>query len=131
MRKTSTKRVSKIIKNRNAGTFTEAAFWQFIRNSLRKRSIVWKPIALCRERAKRPYKGTNARQKYEYQCNMCKKYFKGTDIRVDHVHPVGNLNNAHDLPHFVETLFCEVENLQCLCSSCHDEKTKQESEQRR
>jgi len=117
------KRISKIIKNRNAGTMSEAAFWQFIRNALRRRSIVWKPISLCKERAKRLYKGPNKRQKFEYQCNVCKKYFKGTEVCVDHVQAVGGLTNADDLPHFVETLFCEIDNLQCICKECHDAKT--------
>ena len=31
-----------------------------------------------------------------------------------------------DLPKFVETLFCEQDNLQVLCKTCHDEKTKLE-----
>lgn len=123
MKKTAPKRVSKLIKNRNAGTFTEATFWSFIRNSLRRRSIVWKPITLCKEKAKRKYTGTNKRQKYEYQCNVCKQWFKSTEVSVDHINPVGTLRNANDLPHFVETLFCEIDNLQCICKECHDKKT--------
>lgn len=121
--KKTVKRVSKVIKTRNAGTFTEGAFWVFIRNSLRRRSIVWKPISLCRERAKRVYTGPNKRQKYEYQCNLCKKWFKGTEVAVDHIKPVGSLRGAEDLPKFVEGLFCEIENLQCICKTCHDSKT--------
>jgi 5-methylcytosine-specific restriction endonuclease McrA len=123
MKKKAYKRASKVIKNRNAGTFSESSFWMFIRNSLRRRSIVWKPISLCRERARRAYVGTNNRQKYEYQCNVCKNWFKGTEISVDHINPVGSLNNAQDLPKFVETLFCEIDNLQCICSGCHTAKS--------
>lgn len=123
MKKTAPKNVRKVIKNRNAGTFTESAFWMFIRNALRRRSIVWKPISLCRERAKRRYNGPNKRQKYEYQCNICKEWYKGSEVAVDHIEPVGTLKNSNDLPHFVETLFCEIENLQCICRSCHDAKT--------
>ena len=123
MKKKAYKRASKVIKNRNAGTFSESSFWMFIRNSLRRRSIVWKPISLCRERARRAYVGTNSRQKYEYQCNVCKNWFKGTEVSVDHINPVGSLNNAQDLPKFVETLFCEIDNLQCICSACHTAKS--------
>jgi 5-methylcytosine-specific restriction endonuclease McrA len=32
---------------------------------------------------------------------------------------------------FVERLFCEVDKLQILCSSCHDQKTKLENEIRK
>lgn len=123
MKKSVPKRASKVIKNRNAGTFTEGAFWLFIRNALRRRSIVWKPITLCKEKARRKYTGTNKRQKYEYQCNICKNWFKGADVAVDHVEAVGTLKSAADLPHFVETLFCEIDNLQCICKTCHDAKT--------
>jgi 5-methylcytosine-specific restriction endonuclease McrA len=123
MKKRAYKRASKVVKSRNAGTFSESSFWMFIRNSLRRRSIVWKPISLCRDKAKRAYKGPNTRQKWEYQCNVCKKWFKGTEIDVDHIKPVGSLNNAQDLPNFVESLFCEVDNLQCICKDCHKDKS--------
>jgi len=123
MKKTVVRKMTRLVKSRNAGTMSEPAFWQFIRNSLRRRSMVWKPINLCRERAKRRYTGPNKRQKYEYQCNICKRWYKGTQIMVDHIIPVGSLTKSYDLPHFVETLFCEIDNLQCLCKECHDAKT--------
>jgi 5-methylcytosine-specific restriction endonuclease McrA len=117
-------KISKIIKNRNSGTFSESQFWQFIRNSLRRRSIVWKPIYSTKEKAKRKYTGTNKRQKYEYQCNVCKNWFPGKDVAVDHITAVGSLTCADDLPGFVERLFCEEHGLQCICKPCHDAKTK-------
>ena len=117
------KRRMTVIRKRNAGTMSEPVFWQFIRNTLRRRSMVWKPINLCKERAKRLYTGPNKRQKYEYQCNICHMWYKGTQVCVDHIIPVGSLTNSYDLPHFVETLFCEIDNLQCLCKECHDKKS--------
>ncbi len=123
MKKQALKRATRAAKTRNAGTFSESSFWTFIRNSLRRRSMVWKPISICRERAKRPFTGTSTRQKWEYQCNICKRWFKSTEIVVDHIIPVGSLNNAQDLPNFVEGLFCEIDNLQCLCKNCHDRKS--------
>lgn len=119
----------KVIKTRNAGTMSESAFWAFIRSALRQKSRWWKPVTQCKLNAKRPYKGTNKRQKFEYQCNKCKKWFPDKQINIDHVLPAGELNKADDLPGFVERLFCEVEGLQCLCLNCHNEKTKQEKQQ--
>lgn len=119
----------KVIKTRNAGTMSESAFWAFIRSALRQKSRWWKPVTQCKLNAKRPYKGSNKRQKFEYQCNKCKKWFPDKQINVDHITPAGELNKANDLPGFVERLFCEVEGLQCLCQNCHNEKTKQEKEQ--
>lgn len=113
-------------KTRNSGTMTESAFWSFIRSALRQKSRWWKPIAECKANAKRAYKGPNKRQKFEYQCNYCKQWFPDKEINVDHIIPAGTLRNAHDLPVFVEKLFCEVEGLQVLCSNCHNTKTQNE-----
>ena len=119
----------KVIKTRNAGTMSESAFWGFIRSALRQKSRWWKPITECKQNAKRPYKGANKRQKFEYQCNKCKNWFPDKQINVDHISPAGELNKADDLPGFVERLFVEEYGLQCLCQNCHNEKTKQEKQQ--
>ena len=113
-------------KTRNSGTMTESAFWSFIRSGLRQKSRWWKPISECKAKAKRLYKGPLKRQKFEYQCNHCKGWFPDKKINVDHVIPAGTLTCAQDLPGFVERLFCEVDNLQVLCETCHDVKTKKE-----
>lgn len=114
------------VKPRNAGTMTESAFWGFIRAGLRQKSRWWKPVSLCKQNARRNYKGPNKRQKYEYQCNHCKKWFADKNINVDHITPAGTLTCANDLPGFVERLFCEVDGLQVLCSGCHNIKTQNE-----
>lgn len=126
---TKRRKVSKkprVVRTRNAGTMTESAFWSFIRSALRQKSRWWKPITQCKLKARRPYKGPNKRQKFEYQCNNCKEWFPDKRVNVDHITPAGTLRTASDLPGFVERLFCEIDGLQVLCSKCHDEKTKQE-----
>jgi 5-methylcytosine-specific restriction endonuclease McrA len=130
MKKNATKRKAKprvtSVKTRNSKTMTESAFWSFIRSGLRQKSRWWKPITECKLKAKRVYKGPNKRQRFEYQCNTCKLWFAEKHINVDHIQPAGSLNCAQDLPGFVERLFCEIDNLQCLCTDCHDKKTKLE-----
>jgi len=116
----------RVAKTRNAGTMSESAFWSFIRSGLRQKSRWWKPITQCKLEAKRPYKGTNKRQKFEYQCNECKNWYQEKLINVDHIVPAGSLNCANDLPTFVERLFCETNNLQVLCEACHNVKTQNE-----
>lgn len=111
-------------KTRNSGTMTESAFWSFIRSGLRQKSRFWKPITECKMKSRRAYKGPNKRQKFEYQCNICKQWFAEKHINVDHIQPAGSLNCANDLPGFVTRLFCEVDNLQVLCIQCHDTKSK-------
>jgi 5-methylcytosine-specific restriction endonuclease McrA len=119
-------RASRVVKNRNAGTMSESAFWSFIRSGLRQKSRWWKPITECKLSARRPYTGPLKRQKFEYQCNSCKKWYPEKKINVDHIVPAGTLTCANDLPAFVERLFCEQENLQVLCQDCHNEKTQKE-----
>jgi len=113
-------------KTRNAGTMTESAFWSFIRSALRQKSRWWKPISQAKAKVKRAYKGPLKRQKFEYQCAECSQWFPDKKINVDHIIPAGTLRCANDLPGFVERLFCEIDNLQCLCSDCHNKKTQSE-----
>jgi 5-methylcytosine-specific restriction endonuclease McrA len=128
MTKRKTTRRAVTPKTRNAGTMTESAFWSFIRSALRQKSRWWKPITECKMKARRAYKGPLKRQKFEYQCNNCKNWFPEKKINVDHIVGAGSLNCAADLPGFVERLFCEQNNLQVLCTECHDKKTKLEKE---
>ena len=125
-RKKPVKKTSRVPKTRNAGTMTESAFWSFIRSALRQKSRWWKPITECKMKARRPYKGPNKRQKFEYLCNSCKAWFPEKQINVDHIVGAGSLNCGQDLPGFVDRLFCEQDNLQVLCTTCHDHKTKLE-----
>ena len=106
----------------NGGRWTTARFWGFLRSSLRSASVRWGPIQDARKAARRAYSGPNARQKWEYQCAGCGRWFKGTDCQVDHVEPVGALKDWADLPGFCQRLFCEVNGLRVLCSSCHEKR---------
>ena len=128
MTKKKTVRRTAAPKTRNAGTMSESAFWTFIRSALRQKSRWWKPITECKLKARRPYKGVNRRQKFEYQCNTCKKWFPDKEINVDHIVGAGSLNCSADLSGFVDRLFCEQDNLQVLCETCHNTKTQLEKQ---
>lgn len=128
MAKKKVTRRSTAVKTRNAGTMSEAAFWGFIRSTLRQKSRWWKPITQCKLESRRAYKGVNKRQKFEYQCNTCKKWFPEKQINVDHIVGAGSLNCGADLEGFVERLFCEQDNLQVLCETCHNKKTQLEKQ---
>lgn len=116
----------RVVRTRNAGTMTESSFWSFIRSALRQKSRFWKPILQVKHASRRAYKGPNKRQKFEYLCKSCLLWFPDKKINVDHIQPAGSLNCAADLPGFVERLFCEKENLQVLCTHCHDIKSKED-----
>lgn len=112
-----------------SGTMTKSAMMSFLRSGLRQKSRRWKPIYDCLNAAKRPSKDKkNKRLKWQYQCAMCKKWKAGSEVSVDHILPAGSLRELSDLPEFVRRLFCEIDNLQVLCASCHTKKTAQDKE---
>jgi len=115
-----------VIRTRGSGSYTESEFWSLIRSALRQKSRWWKPISVCKMNARRVYKGSNKRQKFEYLCNVCKNYFPEKQINIDHIVPAGTLKCSEDLPGFVARLFVEVEGLQCICETCHSLKTEKE-----
>lgn len=67
-----------------------------------------------------------------YRCNTCKGIFPTKDVNVDHIKPVVNPEEGFTTwDEFIKNLFCEKENLQVLCSSCHTIKTKAENVNRK
>jgi hypothetical protein len=110
----------------NYPAWSTAKFWGFIRSGLRGTYNKWPPKWDILNQAKRPYKGPGKQQKWEYQCNRCKKWHKQKDVSVDHKIPAGALNSFEDVASFVERLFVGPEGLQLLCSVCHSDKTQEE-----
>ena len=120
---------SRVEKPYNHGTMSESAFWGMIRSALRQKSRWWKPISEVKKLAKRTKKD-GGRQKFEYQCAMCKGWFKDKEVQVDHIEESGALKGKEDVGDFIVKLFCEVDGLQVLCNkredgveSCHRKKT--------
>jgi len=119
--------MSKVPKTRASGTMTESQFTSFVKSALRAKSRFWKPISEVLRKAKTA-RGV-------YLCNVCKQEVpvshvvngkRRKNVQVDHVSPVITEEGFTDWNRFIENLFCEEDNLQAICSSCHDEKTKQE-----
>ena len=66
-----------------------------------------------------------------YKCAKCKKHFVAADVQVDHVLPVVDPKVGFvGWDSFIDRIFCEIENLQILCQSCHNVKTQTEKEER-
>ena len=119
-------------KTRASGTMTEAQYFQKIRSALRNGFRYWKPATKALELASRPYVGENKRQKKEYQCVVCREWFKRTEVQIDHLVPCGTLRSYDDIGPFIEHLTIEgVENYQVLCKPDHLIKTKLEKENRK
>lgn len=118
-------------KPRNSGTMTEAQYWAKVRSLLRKGFMYWKPMTIALEKASRPYKGANKRQKKEYQCAKCKKWFKRTEVDIDHIEEVGSLKSEKDLASFLQRLTPEdPKAFQILCKKHHKEKTNETRKKR-
>ena len=123
VKKVAKKRISRVVKTRNHGTMTEAAFWQFIRAALRNKSRWWKPRLKALEQARRANQSSNKRLKWEFQCCKCLDWHPQTQVEVHHSVPAGSLSCAEDLPGFVERLFAET-GWECICKNCHREEHK-------
>jgi 5-methylcytosine-specific restriction endonuclease McrA len=106
--------------------WTEAKFFGFLRSALRKASQKYPPAYEALALARRPYKGSNTKQKWEYRCAECKKWFMQKEVQVDHIIPAGTLKSFNDLPTFCSRLFCGVRGYQVLCKPCHLVKSKEE-----
>ena len=67
-----------------------------------------------------------------FTCNSCKQAFPAKDVNVDHVEPVVcPFTGFVDWDTYISRLYCDGENLQILCSSCHDIKTAEERIERK
>lgn len=119
-----TKKTNKEPLVRCNGTMTESQYLSWIRSALRSKSLRWPPRATCLELARRPYKGPMKQQKWEYSCALCEGWFKMKEVCVDHF-PVaaGSILSVEDIGAFANNLYCEVDNLRCLCKVCHDVHT--------
>ena len=111
---------------KNYPAWSEARFWGFIRSALRSAWSKYPPKYTVLKDARRDYKGPKKSQKYEFQCNECKKWHVSSNVSVDHIVPAGSLKCYADLPGFVERLFVAKEDLQVLCKGCHNIKTAEE-----
>lgn len=122
----------RVNKPRAGGIWSESRYFAFIRGALRKAASRY-PVKLSikkKARRKKP-EGVEGRHVYEFQCKHCTGWFPDKDVEVDHIIPAGTLKTYNDLPRFVELLFCEEDNLQLLCKTCHRAKTKREREERK
>ena len=116
----------RVERTRGGGRYTESEFMGFIRAALRQKSRRWAPIYQCLNAARRPSKSANKRLRWEFLCAHCGGWFAQKQVSIDHIKPAGSLRTLEDLPQFVATLFCEEDNLQCLCDECNRRRTQKD-----
>ena len=113
--------------------WTEGRRRAFITSVLRAGSRKWPPkyLTLAAAKTEKKLSAKSKRLAQHYRCNSCKKEFTQTDVEVDHINPIVDPKVGFvswDL--FIERLFCEAENLQVLCKSCHKTKTLSEKKKK-
>lgn len=113
----------RVQRTRASGQWTEARYWQFIRTALRQATQRWPPRILAKRRVRRPYHGPNTRQKWEYQCCKCRRWYSDKQTQLDHIEECGTLKSLQDIAEFVRKLFCEEDGFQVVCLECHSNKT--------
>ena len=115
-------------KTRCNGQWTESRYRNFIISMLRRGSGSWAPKQEVKKAA-RVSRGI-------YECAGCGQEVTASvkvdgkrvsNVFVDHINPVVDPSVGFTTwDEYIERMFCEADNLQLLCKSCHDSKTKQE-----
>ena len=95
----------------------------FLTGKLRSASLLWPARQDVYDRIRV--------ERGKYKCEICEEIFKRKEIDIDHVEPVIDIQIGFiDWNTYIENLFCEADNLQGICKSCHSVKTEQEKEMR-
>ncbi len=119
-------------KTRCSGAWTEAKFNSFIKNNLRRASMKWAPIGQCLREAttRRGFKmcaGCLTEVPVTVTQEGSRKRVK--NVHVDHVVPIIAPETGFTTwDDCINRMFCELDNLQVLCSSCHATKTEEEKQ---
>lgn len=119
------------MKQRNGGRWTEARYRSFVTSTLRAGSRKWPPKyeTLNAAKTEKKINKKTGRLAQHYLCAECQQEFPAKEIQVDHIKPVVDPKKGFETwDKYIERMFCEEENLQVLCSSCHKSKTNKEKE---
>lgn len=116
---------------------SESAFHSFIKSILRKASMRWGPTNRVKAKARV--------ERGRYRCAKCGEVVPATavvelkngkvkrvkNIAVDHINPVVPTSGFDSWDNVIDRLFCDECGLQLLCRECHDEKCKEETNERK
>jgi hypothetical protein len=98
----------------------------FLKSKLRSLSQKWAPI-------NEAYKLARI-ERGQYLCAICKKAFHYSNINKDHIEPVIPLtgavlqqNGEMDWNEHIPRLLCNTNEIQIICTLCHDSKTLAEN----
>lgn len=119
-RKSRIGKTSRVPKTRASGTWTESAFFGFLRSGLRQMCRRWRPKIEALNAARRPSQSKkNLRLKWQFQCSHCGKWKSRKNVQVHHIVEVGSFNRMDQAGDFIARLFCEAKDLAVICTRCH------------
>ncbi len=120
-------------KTRCGGRWTESRFQSFIKSTLRRATVRWGVVTDVKNEAfvGRFINKDTGRLAKHFKCAGCRGHFPDKLIAVDHVEPVVPVTGFTSWDDIINRMFCEKDNLQVLCKSCHDIKTLKEKELRK
>lgn len=113
--------------------WTKARRHSFIVSALRAGTQRYPPKYLTLNEAKTEKKVNTKTNRIaqHFLCAECQNDFPSKEVQVDHKIPVIGKEGFTTWDAYIESLFCGKENLQVLCTDCHDIKTKREREERK
>jgi 5-methylcytosine-specific restriction endonuclease McrA len=76
-------------------------------------------------RVKKPL-GKNDKEVWANTCEHCKKWFKTSDLDMDHIIPIGGMKSLDDAGRWLKNALVETGGYQRLCHECHNKKTQLE-----
>lgn len=72
------------------------------------------------------YEGKSEKNLKQLEKDFPRKKFKQESVQVDHIQPVAEGKGIFTWDDYIGSLFCEVDNLQCLCQDCHEIKSEKD-----
>lgn len=109
-----------------------------LRRAFSRSPVVWEVLKEGRRYYAKYNKDKTRAKKdgVETHCQVCNQWTRAPmKVAVDHKDPVvpveTDQGGMDDLNVFVARLWCDKSNLQRICKTCHDEKTKAEREARK
>ena len=113
--------------------WTTARKKSFITSVLRGGSRRWPPrnAVLNASKTVKKINPKSGRMAQHYRCASCLGEFPAKEVAVDHVNPVVEPSVGFvDWNTFITRLYCDEDNMQVLCDTCHDFKSSVERKQR-
>lgn len=118
-------------KPHNSGQWTEARYRAFFMSTLRKARWPVKYEALKRAAVGKKINPVSGKLATFYRCAKCGGEFPAKEVQSDHINPIVPITGFDSWDGVIKRLAVEIDGFQCLCKTCHAEKTKKENDQRK